>query len=114
MFKKLFLSLILITALLISPVIAVDVDNEKTCTLLKDSIAIQVLSDKSIIVVAVPEDISITMGRKLIPEEAKTMTSETGMDWTEGIMGSITVDFAGGYVYDLLVIVLPSYLKDCN
>ena len=111
MFKKLCLVLILSLALLVGSGLACQPDD--TCTLMKGTKIVQVMPDGSLRGVVVPDDVEISIGPELTPEMVANLNSQTNMDWTDGNIGVVMVDFGTGPT-PVMVVVKETDVKDCR
>lgn len=114
MFKKLFLVLALVFALVIVPVSGVmAADNGDQCTLKKGMKVIQLMPNKSMRGVTVPKDVAIEIGPEIPAAMVERLNSMgSGMDWTSANMGIIEVDFGRGA--EPLMLVVKDSDVDCN
>jgi len=111
MFKRLVLCLTLVMILTVGPVIAMEEDQE--CTMIKGSKVIQMMPDRSMRGVTVPDDITITIGPELDEASVENLNSQNDMDWDGAHMGMIQVDFGRG-PEPLVIIVKTTDVKDCK
>ena len=111
MFKKLCLVLILTLSLMVGGALACAPDD--TCTIIKGSKIIQVMPDRSLRGVIVPDDIEISVGPELDAAMVANLNSQTNMDWTDGNIGIIMVDFGSGPT-PVMVVVKETDVKDCQ
>ena len=113
MFKKLFICLALIVALVL-PLNVSALENNQQCTLIEGARVIQILPDQSLRGVINPAEMVVEIGPKLTPEAVTMMTRATKEnDWEGAHMGIVTVDFGNG-PYPCMIIVRPQYVKDCK
>jgi len=112
MLKKLFLCLILVLSLAIGSS-ALACEPDQVCTLIKGSKVIQIMPDRSLRGVTVPDDVEFTAGPELNPVMVDNLNSQTDMDWNEGHMGMIMVDFGQGPT-PVILVVKPTDIKDCK
>ena len=113
MFKKLFICLALIVALVL-PLNVSALENDQQCTLIEGAKVIQILPDQSLRGVINPEEMAYEIGPKLTPEAVIVITRATKEnEWEGAHMGMVTVDFGAGS-YPCMIIVRPQYVKDCK
>jgi len=88
----------------------------QTCTMIKGSKVIQIMPDKKLIAVTVPDDIDILLGKKLTPKmvtNLNTQSKQTKLNWIGSHIGIVEVDFGTGLV-PLTIVVKPIDVKDCK